>query len=62
MTRKKSYYGAFFWLSLAAFAAPIFVGVQGFQAASAPFTKPTVTPDASGVDHAVWDYQSNLST
>lgn len=56
MARKKSYYGAFFWLSLAAFAAPVFVGFQGFQAASAPFTKPTVAPDASGVDHAVWDY------
>jgi Protein of unknown function, DUF547 len=51
-----SYHGAFFWLSLAAFAVPVLVAVRAFQAAPQPFTKPTPQPDASKVDHALWDY------
>ncbi|MBT3379025.1 MAG: DUF547 domain-containing protein [Lentisphaerae bacterium] len=53
---RKTYYGAFFWLSLAAFAVPIFVGVLAFQSLKGPHSKPTPTPDVSGVDNAVWDY------
>jgi len=53
---KESYYGAFFWLSVAAFVVPVFVGVQAFQAVPKPYTKPAPNPDASGVDHALWDY------
>ena len=55
-TKKRSYYGLFFWLSLAAFAVPVFVGVQAFQEAPKPYTQPTPEADAAGVDHALWDY------
>lgn len=54
--KKKSYYGPFFWLSLAAFIAPVFVGVQAFQAAPKPYTQPAPRPDSAGVDHGLWDY------
>jgi hypothetical protein len=52
----KSYYGIFLWLSLAAFVAPIFVGIRAFQSAPRPHTQPVPKPDASGVDHQLWDY------
>lgn len=54
--KNRSYYGAFYWLALAAFVVPIFVGAKAFQAAPRPYTKPASNPDASGVDHALWDY------
>jgi Protein of unknown function, DUF547 len=52
---KPSYYGAFFWLATVSFIVPLFVGVKAFQAV--PVTsKPESHPDASGVDHNLWDY------
>ncbi|MBI2425674.1 MAG: DUF547 domain-containing protein [Candidatus Hydrogenedentes bacterium] len=53
--KRQNYYGAFFWLSLIAFIVPLVVAVQAFRVAL-PATKPTPAPDASGVDHALWDY------
>lgn len=53
---KRSYYGAFFWLSLAAFVVPIVVAVRAFEVASRPYSKPEPKPDESGVAHNVWDY------
>ncbi|NIA14539.1 MAG: DUF547 domain-containing protein [Nitrospiraceae bacterium] len=55
-SKSPSYYGAFFWLSVAAFIVPLFVAVRAFQAAPEPYSKPVPAPDASGVDHAIWDY------
>lgn len=49
------YYGAIFWLSLVTFAVPLVVAFKAFDAVR-PTTKPTPNPDASGVDHALWDY------
>ena len=54
--KKKSYYGPFLWLSLAAFIAPVFVGVRAFQAAPRPHTQPAPQVDTAGVDHGLWDY------
>ncbi len=52
---KPSYYGAFFWVATISFVVPLFVAARGFYAV--PVTsKPTPRPDASGVDHALWDY------
>lgn len=50
-----SYYGAFFWVSLISFAVPIAVAFAAFKEV-APTTKPVPVPDASGVDHNLWDY------
>ncbi|MCP4640941.1 MAG: DUF547 domain-containing protein [bacterium] len=55
-TKQKSYYGPLFWLALAAFVAPVLVAFQAFDALPGPYTKPDPNPDASGVDHALWDY------
>ena len=55
MSRDAKYYGGFFWLAAISFIVPLFVGISAFKAA-APTTKPTPVLDASGVDHAVWDY------
>jgi hypothetical protein len=52
---KKSYYGAFFWLSVVSFLVPLVVALKAFDAAK-PTTKPVPNPDVSGVDHALWDY------
>lgn len=52
---KKSYYGAYFWLSAVAFLVPLVVALKAFDAAK-PTTKPVPNPDVSGVDHALWDY------
>ncbi|MDE2507650.1 MAG: hypothetical protein KGM43_10590, partial [Planctomycetota bacterium] len=52
---RASYYGAFFWLSVVSFVVPLFVAARAFQSV-APASKPTPTPDASGVDFALWDY------
>ncbi len=49
------YYGALFWISLVSFSVPIVVAVAAFR--SVPLTThPTPHPDASGVDHQLWDY------
>jgi hypothetical protein len=50
------YYGPFFWLSLLAFCVPVLVGVYALQAAPKPYSRPEPKPDASGVDHGLWDY------
>lgn len=50
-----SYYGAFFWLSLVAFLTPLFVAYRAFEKVQ-PTIRPVPNPDASGVDHAIWDY------
>ena len=55
MSQGDKYYGSFFWLAAISFIVPFFVGINAFKAA-APTTKPTPNPDASGVDHALWDY------
>ena len=55
MKKENSYYGPYFWLCLIAFVVPIFVAYKAFDKIS-PTTKPVPNPDASGVDHALWDY------
>ena len=55
MATGKQYYGGFFWVALVSFTVPFFVGWKAFQNVQ-PTTKPTPQVDASGVDHAVWDY------
>jgi len=52
---KKSYYGPFFWVAAVSFIVPFFVIVRAFDVAR-PAPGPTPQPDASGVDHALWDY------
>lgn len=59
MSKGSKYYGGFFWLALVSFIVPLFVGWKAFQNIS-PTTKPTPQVDASGVDHAVWDYLLKL--
>jgi hypothetical protein len=51
----KSYYGPFFWIAAVSFIVPIFVAVRAFDSVG-PTTKPEPEPDASGVDHGLWDY------
>ncbi len=55
MSKDSNYYGGYFWVALVSFIVPLFVGWQAFQNIQ-PTTKPTPQIDASGVDHAVWDY------
>lgn len=50
-----SYYGPFFWLAIVSFSVPIVVAAKAFHEVKVT-TKPTPHPDASGVDHALWDY------
>ena len=50
-----SYYGPFFWLAIVSFSVPIVVAARAFNEVQVT-TKPTPNPDASGVDHALWDY------
>ncbi len=52
---KSSYYGPFFWLAIVSFSVPIVVAAKAFHEVQLT-TKPTPHPDASGVDHALWDY------
>ncbi len=47
MASKRSYYGAFYRLALAAFIVPALAGAEAPRAAP--------RPDASGVDHVLWD-------
>ncbi|MFN3192833.1 MAG: DUF547 domain-containing protein [Aureliella sp.] len=49
------YYGGFFWLAAISFVVPIVVAYAAFDKLR-PTTKPTPAPDASGVDHQLWDY------
>ena len=52
---KPGYYGPFFWVATISFIVPLVVAFKAFQ--EVPLTtKPTPHPDASGVDHALWDY------
>lgn len=55
MSKGSNYYGGYFWVALVSFIVPLFVGWYAFQNLR-PTTKPTPQVDASGVDHAVWDY------
>lgn len=55
MSKGKQYYGGFFWIAAISFVVPLFVAFSAFNKVR-PTTKPTPTLDASGVDHAVWDY------
>lgn len=55
MSKGSNYYGGYFWVALISFIVPLFVGYKAFQNLK-PTTKPTPQVDASGVDHAVWDY------
>jgi hypothetical protein len=48
----RKYYGVFFWFALSAFVVPVFIAAWGFQA----YKRPKPQPEASGVDHAVWDF------
>ena len=52
---KPSYYGAFFWVATISFIVPLFVAAKAFHAVPVT-TKPAPHPDASGVDHNLWDY------
>jgi len=52
---RPSYYGAFFWITLLSFSVPLVVAARAFHEVKLT-TKPTPHPDASGVDHALWDY------
>lgn len=53
--KKGSYYGGFYWVAVTSFIVPLFVAYAAFSKLS-PTTKPTPTPDASGVDNNLWDY------
>lgn len=55
MSKGSNYYSGYFWIALVSFAVPLFVGWKAFDSIR-PTTKPTPQLDASGVDHAVWDY------
>jgi len=55
MTTRQSHYGPFFWLAIVSFVVPLVVAAKAFQEVR-PTTKPAPHPDASGVDHALWDY------
>lgn len=50
-----SYYGPLFWLAIVSFSVPIVVAAKAFHEVRVT-SKPTPHPDASGVDHALWDY------
>jgi len=48
-------YGGFFWIAAISFCVPFVVAYSAFEHVR-PATKPIPHPDASGVDHALWDY------
>jgi len=52
---KPSYYGPFFWVAAVSFVVPLAVAARAFHEVTVT-TKPAPHPDASGVDHALWDY------
>ncbi|MCA9061746.1 MAG: DUF547 domain-containing protein [Planctomycetaceae bacterium] len=51
----QKYYGGFFWIAAISLAVPFVVAFAAFDSVR-PTTKPVPQPDASGVDHAIWDY------
>jgi Protein of unknown function, DUF547 len=52
---KPSYYGPFFWVAIVSFIVPLAVAAKAIS--TVPLTtRPAPHPDASGVDHALWDY------
>lgn len=53
--KSDSYYGGFYWIAITSFVVPLFVAYAAFNKLT-PTTKPTPTPDASGVDNDLWDY------
>lgn len=53
--KEKSYYGGYYWLAIASFIVPLFVAYAAFDKVT-PTTKPVAKPDATGVDHNLWDY------
>jgi len=53
--KSKFYYGPLFWVAAISFIVPFFVAVRAFDVLG-PASKPAPMPDASGVDHALWDY------
>jgi hypothetical protein len=55
MSKGNQYYGGFFWVAAVSFVVPLVVAAAAFQDIK-PTTKPTPTPDISGVDPLVWDY------
>ena len=55
MKQPNSYYGGFFWIAVLSLIVPVVVAYKAFDKVR-PTTKPTPTPDVSGVDHALWDY------
>ena len=55
MSKGSNYYSGYFWIAMVSFLVPLFVGWKAFDNLQ-PTTKPTPQLDASGVDHAVWDY------
>ena len=55
MKDQRTYYGGFFWIAATSFLVPLVVGYAAFSKLS-PSSKPTPTPDVSGVDHNLWDY------
>lgn len=55
MSSKVNYYGPFFWLTLISFIVPVVVADKAFQEVRVT-TRPIPSPDASGVDHNLWDY------
>ncbi|MEX1026781.1 MAG: DUF547 domain-containing protein [Candidatus Paceibacterota bacterium] len=51
---KPSYYGPFFWVATVSFIVPLVVAAKAIN--TVPLTTtPASHPDASGVDHALWD-------
>jgi hypothetical protein len=52
---KTNYYGPFFWITLVSFAVPVVVAAKAFQEVRLT-SRPAPQPDASGVDHKIWDY------
>ncbi len=54
MSKGNQYYGGYFWVAVVSFIIPLVVAYKAFDVR--PTSKPTPVLDASGVDHAVWDY------
>ena len=54
-TAGQNSHGPFFWVALVSFLVPLAVAAKAFQEVRVT-TRPTPHPDASGVDHAIWDY------
>ncbi len=55
MSQGEKYYGGYFWVAVISFIIPLAVAWKAFDRVQ-PTTKPKPVLDASGVDHAVWDY------